>query len=139
MNKACVVCGKFHPEDEDSHDFAYVLSFEEIDERCLIDQISYVPLFEAVVAPCGHTFSRATLVKALQQRKQCPNNCPGELNIKDASVNYLAKTQSDKLLVSLPSNFYFVLRSSLCIQYVQMYIYVYYHTYIHLCIHTYTP
>ena len=97
----CYVCGNFHTEDNDAHEFTYVLSLEELQDLGYIDPLTLEPVYDPVnlAEPCEHTFSRATIVRALTCKEECPlDRSPQNIkHIRKAPL--LIKTMLDKLKV----------------------------------------
>ena len=100
MSDECAVCGCIHRLDE-THSFEYASTNEEIDRQGLLCPISLEPLWDPVnlSQPCGHTFSRDMIVRALEKTKKCPLLCSEQSKENIRSASLIVKNQLNKLMV----------------------------------------
>ena len=96
----CNVCGVAHARtEEESHTFYY--QQEDTIPNGLKDPVSFEPLFDAVVLPCDHTFSRAVITQSIRMTgPTCPLCKDGRAQLKELKrAPVMVRTMLDELKV----------------------------------------
>ena len=96
VQSLCETCGVYHAPAT-THKFIYFES-EKLDSEYMCP-ISLEPLYDAVVAPCMHTFERVGIIRCLAASKTCPI-CRRAMTVAELqSVPFMVKSLLDKLKV----------------------------------------